>query len=268
MKLQFLQPTAELRPYINKLWLLESEQGLVSNKSLIAPNGRPKIMIPFRNSLATTDKGRTEICREQDVCFIGIRDVPVTLSSSLGATGSIGIELTTIGGYRFSNISMHEFTNRLFSFAEIFGKQGRELLELMMNNESPQKKIAIIQNFLVKQLREENKNNFIVDYCINNIIQSHGLVEIKELERKTGYSKRYLDMLFKDHLGISPKTFSTIQRFQRFYATWQKNTGVAQEGSLYDLYYDQSHFIKEFKRYTGYSPNQYIKLNNDFGKNF
>ena len=90
-----------------------------------------------------------------------------------------------------------------------------------------------------------------------------GLTTIKQLEKKTGYSKRYLDMLFKNHLGISPKKLATIQRFQHFYKHFEGDNI-----DIYDLYYDQSHFINEFKRYTGLTPHQYSKMNNDFGRHF
>jgi AraC-like DNA-binding protein len=84
-----------------------------------------------------------------------------------------------------------------------------------------------------------------------------------------GYSKRYLDMLFKDHLGISPKTYSGIVRFQSFYKLWANtdNTNFYAD-NVYEMYYDQAHFIKEFKKYTGHSPKQYANLKNDFGKIF
>jgi AraC-like DNA-binding protein len=103
----------------------------------------------------------------------------------------------------------------------------------------------------------------IVDYAINAITSSHGLIGIRELERKTGYTKRYLDLLFKEHVGIAPKSLSTILRFQHFYKGMEN-----QKKNIYDLYYDESHFIKEFKRYTGHSPKRFMGISNDFGRHF
>lgn len=268
MKLVFIPPRTELKPYVSKIWLFESELGLPpGEKSLIAPNARPKIIIPYKNTLTTTDRGRTDTCRENDVVFIGIRDVPVTLGTPQGATGSIGIELTTAGAYKFSGVSMHELTNKLFSFSDLYGKLGAALLERISENENTNEKISSLQDFLVERLRGHRRSNALVEYAVGLITASDGLMEIKELQRKTGYSKRYLNLLFNAHLGISPKTYATIIRFQRFYKDWISNGGAALQ-NLYDLYYDQSHFIKEFKRYTGYTPLQYTRLQNEFGKHF
>lgn len=268
MKLQFIQPQHELTPYITKFWVFENDNGLVNHGTLIAPNAKAKIIIPYKNTLTTTDNKQTAMCKEGDICFIGIRDVPVTLGSPQGASGSIGIELTTDGAHRFIKVPMYELTNTLFSFSELYGREAKELLEKMHDEENPKQKIKLIQEFLFHQLIGENKNNSIINYSVNFISSLHGLVSIKELERKTGYSKRYLDMLFKNHLGISPKTFATIQRFQHFYKNISNDNAFSSSTNIYELYYDQSHFIKEFKRYTGFTPSQYSSLNNDFGKYF
>jgi AraC-like DNA-binding protein len=269
MKLRFIRPRAELKPYITKLWVFENDSGLVNHGTLIAPNAKPKIIIPYKNALTTSDNKKTAICQEGDICFIGIRDVPVTLGTPKGATGSIGIELTTDGAYRFLNVPMYELTNNLFSFSDLYGESGEQLLHRMQNSESPKQKINVIQDFLISQLRTKERNNFIISYSVNFISSLHGLASIKRLEKKTGYSKRYLDLLFKNHLGISPKTYSTIVRFQYHYKI--VGQGIATDSAIQsalEFYYDQAHFIKEFKRYTGYTPVQYSMLNNDFGKYF
>ena len=263
MNIRFIQPRHELKPFITRIWLFENNSGLVNHGTLIAPNAKAKIIIPFRNDLTTKDERKTAVCKENDICFIGIRDVPVTLDSPQGATGSIGIELSTEGAYRFLKVPMCHLTNNLFSFSELYSSEGTGIIRQIQNEGNPVQKINLIQRFLLLQLKKEKAGNPILDFSVSFMSSVHGLTTIKELEKKTGYSKRYLDMLFKQHLGISPKTLATIQRFQHFYKKME-NASV----NIYELYYDQSHFIREFKRYTGLTPVQYTRFNNDFGKNF
>jgi len=91
---------------------------------------------------------------------------------------------------------------------------------------------------------------------------------MKELERKTGYTRRYLDLLFKQHVGLSPKVLARIFRFQKFYQKWAQ--GLSYDiimNQLYDHYYDQAHFSKEFKRMTGHSPQAFmVEVSNEFGR--
>jgi AraC-like DNA-binding protein len=262
MKLQFIQPRSELKPFITKIWVFENKLGLLNHGTLIAPNARAKIILSYRNALATTDSKKTATCHEGDICFIGIRDMPVTLSSPHGANCSLGIELTTEGSGRFLPVPMYHLTNNLFSFSDLYGSEGNDLIRRMAEEENPKQKAAVVQQFLLRQLSKEKSRNPIVHFSVNFISSLHGLTTIKDLEKKTGYSKRYLDLLFKNHLGISPKTLATIQRFQHFY-----KRGYA-DLNIYESYYDQSHFIREFKRYTGLTPMQYAQFNNDFGRNF
>jgi AraC-like DNA-binding protein len=269
MKLQFIQPRPDLANHITKIWLFENSYGLTGHGALIAPNAKPKIIIPFRNGITTTDGNKTTTCHEGDVCLIGIRDVPVTLGTPSGATGSIGIELTTAGAYKFLNLSMSELTNNLYSFSEIFGRLGKELISRTQDIPDPILKIDAIQEFLSTRLIENKRTNSVIDYAVDRLLTSNGMLEIKHLEKKTGYSHRYLNMLFKEHLGISPKTYSTILRFQAYYKQWSKDSSAYfNKEKIFELYYDQAHFIREFKRYTGQTPTQLAGFKNDFGRNF
>jgi len=260
--LLFLKPIAELKEYITKIWLFENEQGLPAN-NVVAPNARPKVIIPYINTITTTSAYATRTCSEGGIYFIGARDVPVALTTPKARTGSIGIEFTTAGAYKFFSHSMYELANDLFSFGDCLGKEGSLLQKEIQELPDPYDKIGRVQEFLLLKLRTLQRTNDIVDYSIGLIAKSNGLVGVRDLERKTGYTKRYLDLLFRDHLGIAPKTLATIFRFQYFY-----KVAGNQKQSIYDLYYDESHFIKEFKRYTGFSPGKFASIKNEFGKNF
>lgn len=230
---------------------------------MVPPNARPKVIIPYISTITTTTGFVSRTCAEGGIYFIGVRDVPVALTTPKTKTGSIGLEFTTAAAYKFFRQPMHDLANDLFSFHDCFGNEGLQLQRDVSQLEDPYNKVKKVQEFLLYKLRSTDRVNRIVDYSIEAISRSHGLIEIRELERKTGYTKRYLDLLFKDHLGIGPKTLSTILRFQHFY-----KVAGNEKNSIYDLYYDESHFIKEFKRYTGFSPGKFASLQNDFGKHF
>jgi AraC-like DNA-binding protein len=270
MILKRVEPPLELQPYIDTFWLFENDFGVpFEDNRVIAPNGKAKFIYSYINGLSVTDKGSKTDYKDQDIFFIGIWDRPVTLSSHARITGTIGIELTPNGVHRFTNFSASEIANKIFSFADIYGSVGRKIIERLTNTISPTEKINILQNFLIEIVRLTHRHNSIIDYTVSLIKSTSGLVAVKDIERKTGYSKRYLDILFKDHLGISPKTLASIVRFQTFYSAWANtDTDNFYKDNLFDLYFDQAHFIKEFKRYTGFSPKQYANQRNEFGKIF
>jgi AraC-like DNA-binding protein len=268
--LKRITPLPQLQPFIDTFWVFENDFGVPTDDSrVIAPNGKAKFIYSYLNGLSTIENGIQTDHKEQDIFFIGIWDKPVTLTSKTRTTGTIGIELTPNGLHRFTRLSAFEIVNKIYSFTDIYGLAGRDLLERLSNTINIEEKIAELQRFLINIIELTNRNNTLIDYSVQLIKNSSGIVTIKELQEKMGYSKRYLDMLFKEHLGISPKTYSGIVRFQSFYNLWANNENSAfYADSLYEFYYDQAHFIKEFKKYTGHSPKQYANLKNDFGKIF
>jgi AraC-like DNA-binding protein len=270
MILKRIIPRPELNDFIDTFWVFESDWGVpVTDSRVIAPNGKAKFIYSYLNGLSTIDNNIQTDYPDQDIFFIGIWDRPVTLLSQTAVTGTIGIELTPNGLHRFTRLSAFEIANKIYRFTDIYGNAGRILLEQLNNTLSIDRKINLLQDFLIEIVNLTNRNNPIIDFTVNQIKQSSGLVSMQQIIKQTGYSKRYIDMLFKNHLGISPKTLAGIVRFQSFYQLWA-NTDSSDfyTSQLYDLYYDQSHFVKSFKKFTGHSPKQYASLKNEFGKIF
>lgn len=270
MILERVNPRPELQSLIDTFWVFENDFGVPTDDSrVIAPNGKAKFIYSYMNGLSTIDLGIQTNYKEHDIFFIGIWDKPVTLASKSRATGTIGIELTPNGLHRFTRLPAFEIVNKIYSFTDIYGLAGRDLLEKLANTPSLTGKIEELQDFLVGIVALTNRNNQLIDHSVQLIKQASGLVTIKDLEQKMGYSKRYIDMLFKEHIGISPKTYSGIERFQSFYNSWANTEHTDfYNDKLYEIYYDQAHFIKEFKKFTGHSPKQYAGLKNEFGKIF
>jgi len=268
MDLSFVQPRREFRPYIKSLWVFESAIGMPpTDTSLAAPNGRPKLIILYENSLESIVEDRVQVSRE-GLYFVGNRDSSTLIRSSSRKTGFIGIEFSPHGAYPVFGIPMLETVNRLFDSDVVFGPWGREVRETLRNLREVGQKLHFIQDQLVRLLRKNQRDNSLIDFCVRTLELAHGRVAIKELERKTGYSRRYLDLLFRQHVGFSPKVLAGIFRFQKFYRKWARGLPYhLLKDELYDYYYDQAHFTKEFKRMTGYSPRKFtLEVSNEFGR--
>lgn len=270
MKISFTQPAEPLKPYMGPFWVYESTFGIpATDARIIVPNGTAKLIIPLKNPMTAIVGPKTMGAKEYHIHLAGLSETPTRITAEAKDTVTLGMELTPKGLYHFFNLSMHEMTNRLFTFEELFGAWGARLQDTLANIENVQDKISFIQNALIDLLHKNPKNYALLDYTIDVINEAQGMVRIKDLEEQTGYSKRYLDMLFKEHVGVSPKLLARITRFQRFYQLWaQKKSPTFYADELYSSYYDQAHFIKEFKRFTGFTPRKFAEINNEFGRIF
>jgi AraC-like DNA-binding protein len=270
MRLQNIEPHPLLKSYIDKMWLFESSGKMpAADLKLVVPNGHIKLSVAFRNGIVASVNGKSFTSKEQNISLTGLVDVPVILDVEEDiATGTIVVEFNPQGAYRFFRLSLHEIKNQIHPLTNILGTVAKQLEEQISNIESIDDKIVLLQQFLLKQFMLQSEDS-IFEYCVAKITSSKGKMTIKELEKKTGYSSRWLNMKFADKLGISPKNLSTIIRFNQYYnAVANNNEMDFMQNAFYDHYYDQSHFLKEFKRFTGQSHSGFENATNNFGKLF
>ena len=269
MKLTFIRPRRELTTYIESLWVFESEFGLPAmDQSLAAPNGCAKLIIPYENSLESIANNRSQVSREQGLYFVGNMDTSTVIRSSGQRTGFIGIEFSPHGAFPVFGVPMNETFNSLADAESLFGRWGREVRGRLRELPTAMLKVDFIQSELVRLLLPNSRRNDLVDYCVRALRNTHGRLPIRDLERKTGFSRQHLTAQFQRHVGLSPKALAGIFRFQKFYRRWAQGVGFdTLRDELYDDYYDQAHFANEFKRMTGYPPGQFSReVSNEFGR--
>ena len=265
-----IPPYPGLRKYIERIWVFECDGPMPSDDlKLVVPNGRLKIILPFRNGVAAKMDSWSHHAKENNITLIGAIDIPCFADmGNNNGTGTIGVEFSEMGAYRFFNLQFSDIKNQVHNIGDIAGKNGRQLEEQIANEETIGAKIEMLQQFLLKQFYSQQSDT-IFEYCIEKITASKGRVTVKELERKTGYSSRWLNMKFNEKIGMGPKNLSSIIRFSQYYMAFTKGEEMQfLKNEFYDFYYDQSHFIKEFKRFTGLAYSGFENLPNNFGKFF
>ncbi len=270
MRLTAINIPALLQPYIEKMWVFESEgRAPIDDMKLVVPNGRVKLVVPFRNGLSGTMQGWQHLSKEHKMTLIGICDQPSVVDVEHDApSGTIGIEFMPLGAYRFFCLNHKDIKNTIYNFDDIYGKLAAELEERIAESADVVGKVKLLQQFLIRQLTRSNEDK-IVDYCLARVHNTNGTIPVKQLEKETGYSSRWLNMKFEQRVGISPKQLCAISRFQYCYnAIITSSSTTLHQVDFYELYFDQAHFIKEFKRFAGVSPLRFMKSKNDFGKIF
>lgn len=260
----------QLRKYIKEMWVFEiSGQIPETDLRLMVPNGLIRMIVPFRNNFSMTNKTGDFKTKDNQIYLIGVCDIPAFINSvNNNPSGMIGVEFYPRGAYRFFNMRQREIKNSTLSLDDLLGQTVKEVEERMTNTPSIEQKVVLFQEFLFA-LFTKQESDPIFDFCVNKIISSTGSISIKQLEKETGYSSRWLNIKFDEKLGINPKNFCSIIRFHYHYeALLKKPESVFLKKGFYNHYYDQAHFIKDFKRFSGLTPIQLEQAVNEFSKTF
>jgi AraC-like DNA-binding protein len=264
--IKWFKPIMPLQRYISRIWAFENPSGIpYDDAKLVAPNGCMKLIVPYKKKVASHIGKMVTAYSPLSCIIVGQQTNPVRIESEAGG-GTIGIEFKTSGAGYFFKDRLDLFTNQVSSIQEAWESSGIRMQDQLSNIESIEAKVAFLQKYLIGRFKE-NRTNQVVDYAIKKIVTSSGFVSISDLSEDIGYSRQHVTRLFKERVGVSPKEIARIVRFQQFYRRINSKAEFNFD-DLYDYYYDQSHFIKEFQNFVGYFPHEYSKIKNDFGKIF
>ena len=223
----------------------EESEGL----SRIVPDGCVDIFFEY------TDKGlRVQVC-----------------GTRLNFSTESLIERSEVFGIRFMpgilpvmlDVKIGELTGKVIDFEEI-KKGDAGWLGEMESERDFLKQIKIFEEACAGYERAEEKpfgRDKLVRYTKELIYSSDGKVKISEIEKETGYSERYINKVFNEEMGFSPKSFCKIIQFQRALEYLDYGApGKMTDASVKLGFYDQSQFIKDFKRYAGITPKRYLDM--------
>ena len=178
-----------------------------------------------------------------------------------GKLGMMGAFLYPYAIPLLFNIPSEKITNTTVEISDFLGNEGLMLREEVMNASTNTQRMEIISKFLLKKVKNIFKQDKGLAEGVRQIVRYKGGVSIDSLVDNMGISGRHFDRKFLSVVGIAPKVFSRLIRFQ---STLQLPQTMPVK-NLTDLalsagYYDQSHFIRDFKEFSGLSPKQYFKL--------
>jgi len=153
-----------------------------------------------------------------------------------------------------------EVVNHVQDFSDLFKQEGKDISERMYGSSSVAERVGLISEFLSKEAWL-NKKADPVNHFVQQVIAAEGQVEISRIWKQSGLSIKQFERRFKAIAGFAPKYFARICRFQGVRNRYNANRAATMTGLAYDCnYYDQAHFNREFKEFSGVQPRQYFRL--------
>jgi AraC-like DNA-binding protein len=198
----------------------------------------------------------------QPRCFvIGQLTVPLEIQPT-GVTDIFSVRFEPNGFVPFTDMPLKNFENLAVPLGEIFGKEGEELEAAMLASSDDKDRISIAERFLQSRLSNLENIDRVAKDVVDTMLGINGQLSVQELAEQLNINRKQLERRCAATIGLSPKQLAKVIRLQaalKLLANKQFTslTSLAYEGE----YYDQAHFIKDFKEFTGLTPKQFYSDN-------
>ncbi|OJJ22457.1 hypothetical protein BKI52_07185 [marine bacterium AO1-C] len=265
MNFELRTPPYPLNQFIESVLYYDSYQPTHQIERLL-PDGSVNLIIEltgidqhvYDNELLTPAK------THRKAWVSGMHSGYISIDSGYNASMVI-IRFLPQGAYPFLHFPVAEVNDLVIEADLLFAQDVARLREKLLSTEQMAKKFTAIYQWLHQRFNAALLPNQAVQYVLSQIHQNPTLEALQNITESIGYSQKHLIHLFKKYVGFRPKQYQQITRFNL--ALRQIEQGqFSQLTSLgYDCgYYDQAHFVKEFKKFAGFSPKRFLRAKGEY----
>lgn len=254
MLYQNIPSSDRLSQLVKSFWIVDSEGDDTIYKEKIIPDGYPEMIIHYGDHYRINISGAWE--RQEKLLIAGQITNYFFLENS-GKTGMIGIKFQPWAVKILFDLDMDKLVNKVIEFPEGLKMYLKSIIDIAISETSFEEKVKGMESWMSDNFKLEKDNYNKYQSAVSEIIQSKGMLNIHEIIDKVKISERSLERYFKSYTGLSPKRYSRIIRFSSIFNLVQRKSFEWTEVSYLAGFYDQSHFIKNFKEFTGEEPTAY-----------
>lgn len=256
-------PAAPLNSCIRMLWYTSAHL-ITHQRERVLPNGCVQIVLNLARDFLLD-------CPEDD------KERPMAPSVVVGARSCYEIVHTSDmadlagivfepGGFPpFAGDAADGFSDRNISLEDVWGAKARDLRDRLREAPTPPAKLQTLESCLENDFKARVENrvqarigrNRMVEFALSEFARTP-VASVEEVARQTGWSVRHFSQVFRERVGVSPKLWCRIQRFQRVVKQLHKGVDIRWSELALDCgYYDQSHFANDFRGFSGINPMTY-----------
>lgn len=258
MNYQTFQPHQDLASLVSCYWTLEIPAQASAQRQRIIPDGTIEMAFILGDDIKRFTENDAFILQPRAM-VLGQTIEPFYIEPT-GYVNTFAIRFYPYGFANFVTIPIKELANKETPLASLFGAETAKALEQKIikaaNNEQ---RIEIIENFLLARLNEKATIDKIVQSTVDSLLATNGNASIKALLKEDFAKRRQLERKFRAQIGISPKQLGKVIRIQTALKLLLNQEPENLTNIAYQCdYYDQAHFIKDFKEFTGINPKAFL----------
>jgi hypothetical protein len=259
MKYQTFQPYPDLESLVKCYWTLEVSAEENSPRQRIIPDGCIEMIFILGDDIKryTSDD---EFIIQPRAMVLGQTIEPFYIEPT-GYVNSFAARFYPYGFANFVTAPIKKLANKETPIDLLFGENSaKELEQKIIQATNTENRIEIIEDFLLKKFKNEVIIDSIVKSTIDIILSTKGGTPINAILNEDLSKRRQLERKFSKQVGISPKQLGKVIRLQAaLKMLLNKQSENLTQIAYKSEYYDQAHFIKDFKEFTGTRPKEFLE---------
>ena len=251
------QPSPRLAGFIRCFWAIRSDFGSGTPEPVL-PDGCPEIVFNLADRFV-----RIHADGSLETQPLVIISGQLRSSISIMSTGRVdlfGVRFNPAGAFPVLQIPLSELRDRVEALDLLIGSEAAEIWEMMAEADGFEDRMRIFESFCLRSLGGLSTDDDLPRRLSDIITERRGQISVSELCSMSGLAERTLERTFKRFVGLPPKTFACIVRFQNLVRRIERSESATLLDTALDFgYYDQSHMIREFREFAGNSPLAYFE---------
>jgi AraC-like DNA-binding protein len=260
MRFSSCKPTALLADFVDNFWLYEGYQAEHVNERIL-PTGTMELVINLReNELRIYDAEQPNRCSRFSGAVVSGAYWKGFVSDTEEEAFIMGIHFKPGGAFPFLGVPADELADMHVDLEMLWGSSAGRLRERLYEASTAKERFHLLEEDLIDHLFRSMEHHYAVSAALE-VIASQVDATVRDIAKNLGLSERRFIQVFKSEVGVTPKLFSRVQRFQRARANIHRQeetpdwAGIALECG----YFDQSHLIRDFQEFSGMSPAAYLR---------
>lgn len=252
-------PKGPLEDHIQSIIYFDSYNPSYEKERLL-PDGCQTLIIDLTETpkwiFDNNDLTNKQVCRHY--WFSGARNELLTIDAGGINSSMLVINFTFTGAYQFIHHPSDQTKSQVVAAEVFFQSQIQSLRDQLLNTQGIPTKLLATEHFLKQQMLNQCPPDAIIDAsCL--IATNPQTRTLKWISDNSGYSQKHFIALYKKYVGLTPKEFQKVMRFQKAIKNIELSKSLSWTQLALDCgYYDQAHFINEFKDFSGFNPQQYL----------
>jgi AraC-like DNA-binding protein len=262
---KFYKPEPPLSKFVDNFWLYEGYDPQNTTERIL-PTGTLELVINLhKNELRFYDGEHPEICSHFSGAIVSGAHGRTLVPDGAEEVCIIGVHFKPGGAFPFLGLPAGDLADTHVNLETIWGLSAARLRERLCEARTSTERFLLLKNALLNRLCYGVEQHYAVSAALEMFRRNQAGATVREAAKYLGLSQRRFIQVFKSEVGLTPKLFSRIQRFQQTRTIIQQNLSPSWATLALDLgYFDQSHLIREFLEFSGLSPTDYLNRHRGF----